>query len=153
MADHKPVVSSRGKAAGVDPEKVAAWGRVTRTMTFAFGLVGGGVLFQDFGFTARMAIAGSLGIGLITYLLMSAIGAARGLGAITGSSDPKNRMRMALSFGMFVGLLGGSGVYFHDGAPLKDALLTGGALGAFGFVIVYVPLIATILSIIGLGRG
>jgi hypothetical protein len=153
VADRKPVVSSHRTAAGVDPDKAAAWGRVTRTMAFAFGLVGGGVLFQDFAFTARMAIAGGLGIGLITYMIMFAIGAARGLGAITGSRDPKNRFRMALGFAVFIGLLGGSGVYFHDGSPLKEALMTGGALGLFGFVIGYFPIIATILSIIGLGSG
>ncbi len=150
MPDQKPVVSAHGVKSGVDAGKAAGWARVTRMMAFAFGLVGGFALFQDGGFSAAKALAGGLAIGLVTYLLFGAIGAARGLLSITALRDPNNRMRIAMGFGVFVALLGGSAVYLRDGASLTDALIFGTLFGAVAFVAGYFPLLTWILGVLGL---
>lgn len=149
MSDPKSVVTKEG---GATAEKAAAWERVSRMFAISFALVGGAALYQDGGYSAGLALAGAAAIGLLTYIVFGAIGAARGLGGISAFHDKTNRVKIATGFGVFCALLGGSGVYFHDGAPLATALLSGAGLGLVGFLAAYfpiIPVIASILSIFG----
>ena len=146
--DRKSVVSSRAKAKPTPASQ--GWSRVTRMAAFAFGLVGGAALFQDGSWPPAKAAVSGLGIAAVTFVILRAVGSERGLASIHGFRDPQYRVRVAAGFGVLFAALGGSGVYFHDGAPLADALLTGAALGVFGSVLGYFPIITFILALIGL---
>ncbi|MEQ1578807.1 MAG: hypothetical protein ABL894_14315 [Hyphomicrobium sp.] len=153
MVDNPPVVSPRGKANSAIGEKAAAWKRVARMAALSFGLAGAGALYQDGGQPSALAMAGGLGVGIISYVLLTAVSAARGLGLIAAFRDPKNCARVAAGFGVLCALLGGSGVYFHDGAPVGDALLTSAALGVVGFLAGYFPLLTWLASLVGLSSS
>ena len=143
MPEHKPVVTSPRSTEGVTVERAAAWGRVSWTMAFAIGLVGGAALYTDGGLPAGKAVASAAVIGIAVMMLMRVVGAARGLGSIVAFKQKDNRTRIALGLAVFGAILGGSGVYFHDGAPLKDALLTAAALAVTCFVAGYLKLTVT----------
>lgn len=145
----KYVVSSRADAKPTPASQ--GWSRVTNMAAFVFGLVGGAALFQDGGWPLAQAAAGGFGIAAVTFVILRGIGSERGPASIHGFFDPKYRLRVAAGFGILIAALGGAGVYFHDGAPLSDALLTGGALGVAGFVLGYFPIFTFILSLIGMG--
>lgn len=126
-------------SASGDPEQVAAWGRVTRMMSFASGLVGGTTLYVDGGYSPLLSLLGGLVIAASVTAVLDFVGARRGLAALTGPRTRKSRFGLALLSALFFGGLGFAAVTVHDGGSLSEAALTGAALALIGFLAVYIP--------------
>jgi membrane associated rhomboid family serine protease len=52
-------------------------------------------------------------------------------------ADAKKRLLLAILFGMALGILGGCGTVIHDGENIRAGVITGAALFALGFGVVY----------------
>lgn len=146
MAERAPTVGLPGG----DPEKAAAWGRVSRMLAFSCALIGGIALYKDGGYSVAAALAGALAIAISVLFVLGLVGAARGLGAISAANDKGNRARLALGAAVFFGVLGFAAVTIHDGGSAFDGALVGAALAAVGFIGVYFPILAAIASVLGI---
>jgi len=67
------------------------------------------------------------------------------------AAERRGRLLSASAIGLTGGAVAGLGVVFHDGGSWQAGLAVGAGLGAFVFIIMYVPLlrvIAELLSVI-----